>query len=47
MKGAKYTPVEEKDDAPKPKVRARKSKGQFKADDPQTPENEAWEPPKE
>lgn len=30
-----------------PKRRARKEKGQFQADDPKTPENEAWEEIKE
>jgi hypothetical protein len=52
MRGATYTPPE-KEEAPvekpadKPRVRARTKKGQFQPDDPATPENEAWEEPKE
>tara|TARA_R100001443_G_scaffold84831_2_gene91497 strand:- start:1958 stop:2209 length:252 start_codon:yes stop_codon:yes gene_type:complete len=38
----KYTKKMEEEDS-KPKVRARNEKGHFIADDPNTPENEAWE----
>jgi hypothetical protein len=53
MRGATYTPfdaeVEQPEEKPaeKPRVRARNKKGHFQADDPATPENEAWEEPKE
>lgn len=55
MKGATYTPPEKVETpvvpakpARKGKQRAREEDGQFKADDPATPEaNEAWAEPKE
>lgn len=59
MKGAIFTPAEVKAPAPAPApakkapakkapVRAREADGQFKADNPATPDvDEAWEQPKE
>lgn len=58
MRGATYTPAEEvvapapvpaaKPPVKKPIKRAREGDGQFKADNPATPDvDEAWEQPKE
>lgn len=51
MRGAKYTPPTGDEKATEPvqhKVHARTKKGQFQADDPDTPDvNEAWVETKE
>jgi len=44
---AKETPPEKPAQPEKPRVRARTKKGHFQADDPATPENDAWEAPTE